>query len=714
MKLPRIAQSFRTFHNQRLWLATASLASALLLASGQSEAAGLLTPKNASYQPLTIESQHVKVVIADGYATTQVEQVFRNPNASELEAMYSFPVPDKAAVGEFTYWINGQPVTGEVLEKQQAREVYEEQKAAGNETALVEQDSYKDFNIAVYPVPASDTVKIRLVYIQPTHTDNGVGRYVYPLEEGGVDIAKDNFWNRNDKVQQSFRFDLTLRSSYPIDGLRLPDQPGAVVNRISEQEYQVSLSNQTSLSNQASAGQAINAQAEGEFDGKLEGDVPASASANAPVFALDHDIVTYWRHTPGLPGRLDMVSYKPTPDSKGTFMMTLTPAMDLAPIQQGRDWVFVLDVSGSMQGKFSTLVEGVRKAMGKLSAQDRVRVILFNSTSTDLSQGYVAVKPENVNQLLALLDAVQPQNGTNLYAGLKDALQHLDADRPAGIVLVTDGVANVGTTEKRAFLELLQRTDVRLFSFIMGNQANRPLLQGMSKVSQGFYQEVSNADDLVGQIMLATAKLTHQALRDVQVEIDGVRIKDLQPQTIGSLYQGQQLQLFGHYWQGGSADVKIRGRIGAEQKLYQTRIEFPQQDNAYPELERLWAYAAIEGLQDQQDYLGANADTKQSIVDIAKEYGLVTDYTSMIVLREDVFQAKGIQQTNKQRVATEQQAREQRAAQPVQDHRVDQQQPLYTAPAPSVGGGSGGGGALGAWILALLGLGGVFARRRQQ
>ena len=142
------------------------------------------------------------VVIEDGYATTTVEQVFHNPNSQTLEAIYSFPVPDKAAVGEFTYWINGQPVIGEVVEKQQARDVYEQQKQTGQQAALVEKDAYKTFDISVTPVAPQSDVRVKLVYLQPAHVDTGIGRYAYPLEEGGVDEAKLAFWERNEQVQE--------------------------------------------------------------------------------------------------------------------------------------------------------------------------------------------------------------------------------------------------------------------------------------------------------------------------------------------------------------------------------------------------------------------------------------------------------------------------------------------------------------------------------
>ena len=668
-----------------------------LLVANTSIAAGLLTPVNSGLPALQIIEHHVEVVIDDGYATTQIEQVFHNPHNQALEAVYSFPVPSKAAVGEFAYWIDGVPVVGEVLEKKQARQVYEEEKAAGRETAIAEKDSYKTFDIAVSPVRALDDVRIRLVYVQPTNTDAGVGRYLYPLEEGGVDEEKIAFWSRNDAVEGAFSFNLKLRSSYPIDGLRLPNHPQALVNQLSTEEWEVNLANGT-----ATTEPGLHAKTDTET-------IVETVSTNnaAMLTRLDKDIVAYWRHAPGLPGSLDMITQRTDNNSRGTFMLTLTPGDDLGLVSEGRDWIFVLDISGSMEGKYQTLVEGIRQGMGKLKPEDRFRIVLFNDGALDLSNGYQPVMPETVNLTLQQLEQTQPNGGTNLYAGLKEGLSALDADRPSAIVLVTDGVANVGTTEKKAFLELMEQTDVRLFSFIMGNSSNRPLLEGMTKVSHGFFQEVSNSDDIVGQLMLATEKLTHHAFRDVEFKINGIKVSEITPQEIGTLYSGQQLHLFGHHWQGGIADIVLTGKIGAETKRYETRVTFPETANLHPEIERLWAYASIENLLEKQDYFGKDADIQQAITDLATEHGLVTEYTSMVVMRDEQFAQRGIKRSNSERVALEQQARQSRLSQAVSNNRVDTQQPLYTSNRPAIG---GGGGAVGPWILILLPL--IWWRRR--
>ncbi len=102
--------------------------------------------------------------------------------------------------------------------------------------------------------------------------------------------------------------------------------------------------------------------------------------------------------------------------------------------------------------------------------------------------------------------AITPNQGTNLYAGLERGLKSLDADRTSALVLVTDGVANVGETHQRQFIELIKKRDVRLFTFVLGNSANRPLLNVMTKASNGFAVSISNSDDIVGQLLSATAR----------------------------------------------------------------------------------------------------------------------------------------------------------------------------------------------------------------
>ncbi len=653
------------------------------------DAAGLLSPSDGSKPALAIQDHVVKVIVEGGYATTTIDQVFKNPHATDFEAIYSFPVPAKAAVAEFTYWIDGKPVTAEVLKKKQARQIYEQEKQAGREAALTEQDEYRTFDISVYPVKAHQSVRTRLRYIQPAHIDTNMGHYLYPLEEGGTDEQKMSFWTGNDKVEGHFSFDMTLKSQYPIAAIRLPAHPNASIQKTQEGYWNVHLDN-------GAASPVANSDEEGES-------TQPQVNAAPNIFRLDTDIIVNWRLQEGLPGTIDLATYKEPGQKRGTFMLTVNPGIDLKPITEGRDWVFVLDKSGSMKGKFQSLLESVRQGLHKLPGNDRFKVLAFDTSVIDVSGGFLPVSPPNIKQVIDRVAQIHPGQGTNLYAGLDAGLSGLDSDRTSGIILVTDGVANVGVTEKKKFFSLVRKKDVRLFTMIMGNSANRPLLVPLTEYSGGTAVNLSNSDDIVGAILSATSKLGYQALHNVSIKVKGIKTADIEPSFIPTLYRGQQVVLFGHYWGDGEAEVTFATEVSGKRKDYKAKFNFPKENQSSPELERLWAFATIEGLMREMEVFNEEGDRKQAIEDIALEYGLVTPYTSMLVVRDEVFKQLNIQRNNQQRVQDEQQAQKVRATQPMTSLSIQSNKQAFSSPRPTYSGG----GAFGESDLAFLIFAGV-------
>ena len=123
-----------------------------------SHAAGILTPKGASQRPIEIRAHHAEIVINNGFARTEVVQTFFNPNTSDLEALYSFPLPKSASLSEVTIFAGEKEIHGEVLEKDHARKVYEEEKQSGNDTGKAEKNGFQSFEFSVYPVRAQSAV----------------------------------------------------------------------------------------------------------------------------------------------------------------------------------------------------------------------------------------------------------------------------------------------------------------------------------------------------------------------------------------------------------------------------------------------------------------------------------------------------------------------------------------------------------------------------
>lgn len=642
----------------------AALGAALLLGV-RAFAGGTLTPVGSPHAPVQIRSHQVNVTINNGFARTEVLQTFFNPNPQDLEAVYAFPVPRGASLSEVTIVTGERTLEGEVLPKKEAQAAYEDEKSQGRDAGLATKNSYLTYEFRVSPVRAQAEVKLRFVYYQPLEIDTGVGRYVYPMEDGGTDEVAKSFWTANPKVEGELLVNVELKSAVPVADVRVPGFENAITaQQLGEGHHRVTLSR-------------------------------TSAS-------LDRDFVLYYRLADNLPGRVEVIPYRAAADQPGSFMMVVTPGVDLQPIKRGADYAFVLDNSGSMQGKLSTLARGVTQALGQMRPEDRFRVVVFSERARELIP-WTAATPEAVRQAAGQIGALATEGGTNLHAGIAEGLRGLDADRATSLVLVTDGVANVGLVQPQDFARLVAQYDVRIFGFLMGNSSNWPLLRLLAEETGGFYAAVSNDDDIVGQLLLAKSKLTHESLHGAQVKFSGARVTDLTGDTPQKIYRGQQLVLFGRYDSPGRATVTLHAKLTGEDKTYTTTVDFPAIDTDNPEIERLWAMAQIERIE-QKEMLGLTPTTEaaDAITHLGVSHQLVTDHTAMVVLSDESHAQRGIERRNQRRTAAERAAQAVRSNAPVKSYRVDTAQPAFPSQAPHVSHGGSGGGAIDRDLLLLI------------
>lgn len=657
---------------------TSVVALLLALVAVFSEAAGTLTARGSSYAPIQLRDHQVNVVLNNGFARTEVIQTFHNPNDVDLEAVYAFPLPKSASLAELTIFVGEREIHGEVLEKKQATQIYEEERDQGNDTGLAQQNAYQSFSFAVSPVRAHQQTTIRFVYYQPIEIDAAVGRYLYPLEDGGTDELAASFWMPNERVHGTFSITVELKSAWPVADVRVPGfESDTQIEELGENHYRVRVEKQ---------------------------DVE-----------LNRDVVVYYRLEENLPGRVELLAYRPDENKPGTFMMVVTPGLDLKPITGGADYTFVLDLSGSMEGKLHTMIRGVTLTLQDMTAEDRFRVITFSNNAMELTNGWVPATESNVERMIRRLERLRAKGRTNLYDGLSLSLKGLDDDRATSILLVTDAVTNTGIVDPKEFHQLMSTYDVRVFALLMGNNANWPLMRTISESSGGFWARVSNADDVVGQILLAKGKVRHESLHDAQLKIRGVKVFDTTDEVIGKVYRGQQLTVFGRYEDAGAATVELTARMTGKDKTYTTTFDFPKIDTDHPEIERLWALDRIETIEAKWDAGFTPAEeARAAALDLALAYQLVTDYTSMVALSDETFASRGIERRNQERVLRERQAQTVRAGRPPQSSRVDQSRPMFQHRAPSVGGrGSGAIDPVSGAIAVGVGLLAVATRRRR-
>ncbi len=595
---------------------SAMFAGICLLAIWQTSApaAGLLVSDGGFGGVLEIKQQDVRVTINNSIAVTQIDQVFVNTENRQVEALYTFPVPKAASVSNFSMWIGGKEMIGEVIEKERARQIYESYKRQRRDPGLLEQVDYKQFEMRIFPIPAGAEQRIRIEYYQQLDADHDWATYVYPLatNAGGKPI--------DTTVKGRFSMNVDVKSEVPIKELRSESHSDDFVVVSHQPQY---------------------AQAAMEL---TEGD-------------LARDIVLAFQTKRPRTG-LDVVTSHPRGED-GYFMITLTPGDDLSSTMEPMDYVFLLDISGSMarDDKLQISRKSVTAFIESLSEQDRFDCLAFNLAAAPLFKAMQPATQENLDQAKAFFAEQRARGGTVLQPAISAAYAYRDHDRPLNVVLLSDGMTEVG--EQAELLRLIEaRPDgVRVFCIGVGNEVNRPLLEQMATQAGGLAAFVSTEDSFARQAQLMRQKLIRPAIQGLNVQFQGGKVQNVEPRELGDLFYGTPIRLFGRYGSSGSVTVSLSGQVQGGPWKQTVSMQLPEADEGNSEIERMWAQQRVARLLDRER--AGKGSARDEIIRLCEGYSIVSPYASMLVLENDAeYKRWKIQQLNAVRVKRDRKSRD--------------------------------------------------------
>lgn len=580
-------------------------------------AAGMLVADGGLGGVLEIKNQDVRVTINNGVAVTQIDQVFVNKENRIVEALYTFPVPRGASVSNFSMWINDKEMIGEVVEKQRAREIYNSYKRVRRDPGLLEQVDFKQFEMRIFPIAAGAEQRIRIEYYQELQLDHDWGTYVYPLATQTAGRPVDT------KVQGRFSMNLEILSEVPLMELLSESHKDDFVVVNHTDSY---------------------AQASMELTG---GD-------------LSRDIVLAFQTKRPRTG-IDVITSQPDGEA-GYFMMTVTPGEDLSSTMEAMDYVFLLDISGSMarDEKLAISSRSVDAFIDSLSPEDRFECLAFNLQPTALFQEARPANSENLATANEFFAAQRARGGTVLGPALKMAYGYRDADRPLNVVLLSDGLTEPG--EQAELLRLIgsRPAGVRVFCVGVGNEVNRPLLDQIASQAGGLAAFVSTEDSFHRQAQLMRQKLVRPAIENLSVDFADPQIDEVEPKALGSLFYGTPLRLLGRFQNGGPVEVTMRGEIQGSPWEQTVTVPLPTDkqkvDNS--PIERMWAHRKVARLLAEER--SGSGSRQDEIVRLCEGYSIVSPYASMLVLENDAeYKRWKIQQRNVTRLQRDRAARKQ-------------------------------------------------------
>lgn len=592
---------------------------AVLLISDLCFAVGALYARRARSTddsfPLWLKTYDSDVTITDQMAVTHIDHVFKNETSMQLEGLFIFPLPKNAIVTELALWINGVRVVGEVYESDTARAIYESIVRRRIDPALLEYLGDNVFKLSVFPIePNGNAMSERRIEI--TYAE------LLPYEGGNIEY--NFFMNTIDMSSKALE-----RASVDID--------------LSTQKKIIALSSTT---HSASDGLVIQKESDysysityGEENTESEKDLRIYYELENTDYALTH--LTY------VPDPVSGMFF----DSQGDdsyYLLWVTPPDNVTQEQIiKKNIVFVADISSSMSGtRMTQLRKSLNSMVGMLNQNDMFNIIAFNTGIYKFKPDLVEADESSIAEALQFVNELGEVGLTNIEDALRQALKSSWEDTTMNaIVFLTDGTPTWPTTSTAAtildMVETENTNDVIIFSFGIGDDIEEPLIAQLAKNNSGLFQLITD-DDSIGMIMENfMEKVSHPLIKNIAMNYGDLDRYDFYPRSAPNLYAGTQFAQLGRYRNTGSFHITFSGDVGSKSLFMDQTLPFPSETHNHPFVARMWASSKIDYLLDEISIYGEQDELLNAVKVVGKKYGIITPYTSMLVLEPtDVIEDK--------------------------------------------------------------------------
>ncbi|TDI33964.1 MAG: VWA domain-containing protein [Acidobacteria bacterium] len=566
----------------------------------------LLWGPPGSRQPLPMLDLHVEIDITGLMVHGTVSQAFKNPTLETIEAVYVFPLPEKAAVHHMEIRIGERRIVSVIKEKEAARQTYQTARREGRKAALLEQERPNLFTIAVAGVNPGEEVHVRLEYVEELTYASGTFELVFPLTYSSRYGPSPS--PGSDADHRSGQTILPAVAAPPRATLTVRLQAGLPLAEVTSKSHDI----------------------ESRWDNEV---LVIEAESGAP-FAADRDF--HLRFTPQVGHEPEAVLLVEDRDATRYALLMVFPPSH-APEMTGlaTETLFVVDVSGSMSGPSMRQARAaLAAAVKRLHPDDAFNILAFNDGVRVFADDYVAASEVEREQAYSWIQGLTAGGGTRIDLALEAALELVELHetwRVERIVFMTDGAVS---TEDAVLERIRSRLGkARLHTLGIGAAPNRYLMRKMAEAGKGLCDFISRVDQAGNQIDLFLSRLSRPVMTDIELTWEGDVPPDTYPQRLPDLHAGEPLILSARFAPGaGQGRVVLSGRLagGPIRRV----LDLGGSPGHATGIATRWARHKAGDLMDSL-HQGADPDlVRRDVIEVSRRFGIVTRYTSLVAVEE--------------------------------------------------------------------------------
>ncbi|MGB3191421.1 MAG: VIT domain-containing protein [Limnoraphis sp.] len=580
-----------------------------------------------------LKKTEVSGQISGNVSQVEVVQRFQNPFEETLEAIYVFPLPDEAAVDSLEIKIGDRIVKSILKKRDEAKAIYEQAKAEGNTTALLEQERDNIFTQSLANIKPGEQIEVKIRYTESLKFQEGNYEFVFPMVVGPRYIP--GILN-NQQIRETQRVPDASRITPPV----LP--PGT------------------------RSGHDINVKL--EIDAGILGEQITSPSHQIITQNRDNQIEVNLAESDTIPNKDLIIRYQVSDettqlktllqadDRGGHFATYLIPSLEYKQDEiVAKDVVFLIDTSGSQRGEpLAKSKQLMRRFIQSLNPDDTFSIIDFSDTTTALSATPLTNTVTNQQKAIAYINQLEANGGTELLNGIQTVMDFPSppVKRLRSIVLITDGYIG-NENEVLSVVKNQLKSGNRLYSFGVGSSVNRFLLNRLAEIGRGTTQITRPDEPTEDQVELFVNQINNPVLTNLQVGWEGGgEPVEIYPVRVADLFDHQPLVIFGRKTDRRNGKLKIRG-ITANGDRYEqiipvnftasTNVNIPESTSSTQidtrfgnsAIAQLWGRAKIKHLMNQM-FGGETRSGVDAVTQTALDYQLLSQYTAFVAVSEEV------------------------------------------------------------------------------